>query len=143
MTSRERVLTACNHRQPDRVPVDLSGHPSSGIAAIAYAKLRDYLGLPKKTLRVYDPIQQLAIVDDDVLEKFGDRCPRSRPRFRPRRSILGRLDIAGWYPLQDAGVGIASKGRRKVGLPLQERACDCPYAGGRALFRTNLFPVHG
>ena len=71
MTSRERVLTACHHRQPDRVPIDFSGHPSSGIAAIAYAKLRDYLGLPKKTLRVYDPIQQLAIVDDDVLERFG------------------------------------------------------------------------
>jgi uroporphyrinogen decarboxylase len=71
MTSQERVLTACNHRQPDRVPVDFSGHRSSGIAAIAYAKLRDYLGLPKTTIRVYDPIQQLAIVDDDVLEKFG------------------------------------------------------------------------
>ena len=71
MTSRERVLTACNHRQPDRVPIDLSGHRSSGIAAIAYAKLRDYLGLPKKTIRVYDPVQQLAIVDDDVLDKFG------------------------------------------------------------------------
>jgi len=71
MTSRERVLTACNHREPDRVPVDFSGHPSSGIAAIAYAKLRDYLRLPKKTIRVYDPIQQLAIVDEDVLERFG------------------------------------------------------------------------
>ena len=71
MTSRERVLTACNHREPDRVPIDFSGHPSSGIAAIAYAKLRSYLGLPQKTLRVYDPIQQLAIVDDDVLEMFG------------------------------------------------------------------------
>ena len=71
MTSRERVLTACDHRQPDRVPIDLSGHRSSGIAAIAYAKLRDYLGLPKATLRVYDPVQQLAIIDDDVLEKFG------------------------------------------------------------------------
>jgi len=71
MTSRERVLTACNHRQPDRVPVDLSGHPSSGIAAIAYAKLRDFLELPKRTIRVYDPIQQLAIVDEDVLDKFG------------------------------------------------------------------------
>jgi len=71
MTSRERVLAACNHRQPDRVPIDLSGHRSSGIAAIAYAKLRDYLGLPKKTLRVYDPVQQLVIVDDDIMEKFG------------------------------------------------------------------------
>jgi uroporphyrinogen decarboxylase len=71
MTSRERVLTACNHREPDRVPIDLSCHRSSGIAAIAYAKLRDYLGLPKETIRVYDPVQQLAIVDADVLEKFG------------------------------------------------------------------------
>jgi uroporphyrinogen decarboxylase len=71
MTSRERVLTACKHREPDRVAIDFSGYPSSGIAAIAYAKLRDYLGLPKRTIRVYDPIQQLAIVDEDVLEKFG------------------------------------------------------------------------
>jgi len=71
MTSRERVLAACNHRQPDRVPVDLSGHGSSGIAAIAYARLRHYLGLPKKTIRVYHPLQQLAIVDEDVLEQFG------------------------------------------------------------------------
>jgi uroporphyrinogen decarboxylase len=71
MTSRERVLTACKHLEPDQVAIDFSGHPSSGIAAIAYARLRDYLGLPKKTIRVYDPIQQLAIVDEDVLERFG------------------------------------------------------------------------
>ena len=71
MTSRERVLTALNHQEPDRVPIDFSGHRSSGIAAMAYAQLRDYLGLPRKTLRVYDPVQQLAIVDDDVLDRFG------------------------------------------------------------------------
>ena len=71
MTSRERVLTACKHREPDQVPIDFSGHPSSGIAAIAYARLRNYLGLPKQTIRVYDPIQQLAIVDEDVLDRFG------------------------------------------------------------------------
>ena len=71
MTSRERVLAACNHREPDRVPVDFSGHPSSGIAAIAYARLRRHLGLPPKTIRVYDAIQQLAIVDDDITEVFG------------------------------------------------------------------------
>jgi uroporphyrinogen decarboxylase len=70
MTSRERVLTALNHREPDRVPIDLSGHRSSGIAAMAYARLRDFLGLQKKPVRVYDPIQQLAIVDEDVLQRF-------------------------------------------------------------------------
>jgi uroporphyrinogen decarboxylase len=70
MTSQERILAALNHQQPDRVPVDFSGHRSSGIMAMAYARLRDFLGLPKKPIRVYDPIQQLAIVDEDVLERF-------------------------------------------------------------------------
>ena len=71
MTSRERVLAALNHHEPDRIPVDFSGHRSSGIAAITYAQLRDFLGLPQKPIRVYDPVQQLAIVDEDVLERFG------------------------------------------------------------------------
>jgi uroporphyrinogen decarboxylase len=71
MTSRERVLAALNHREPDRVPIDLSGHRSSGISCLLYPKLREYLGLPSRPVRVYDPIQQLAIVDDDVLDRFG------------------------------------------------------------------------
>lgn len=71
MTSRERVLAALNHHAMDRVPIDFSGHRSSGISAIAYHKLRKYLGFDQKTIRVYDPIQQLAIVDDDVLMRFG------------------------------------------------------------------------
>ncbi len=71
LTSRERVLAALNHQEPDRVPIDFGGHRSSGIAAIAYRKLRDALGLEPKPIRVYDPIQQLAIVDEDVLERFG------------------------------------------------------------------------
>ncbi len=71
MTSRERVLASLNHREPDIVPIDFSGHRSSGIAAIAYARLRKHLGLPERPIRVYDPVQQLAIVDEDVLERFG------------------------------------------------------------------------
>jgi len=71
MTSRERVKAALNHREPDRVPLDFSGHRSSGIAAMAYPKLRAHLGLPPRPVRVYDPVQQLAVVDDDVLDRFG------------------------------------------------------------------------
>jgi uroporphyrinogen decarboxylase len=70
MTARQRVLAALNHQEADRVPLDLSGHRSSGIAAIAYARLRRHLGLPPRPIRIYDPVQQLAIVDDDVLERF-------------------------------------------------------------------------
>lgn len=71
MNSRQRVLAALNHQEPDRVPIDLGGHRSSGIAAIAYARLRDSLGLENRPVRVYDPIQQLAVIDDDVLDRFG------------------------------------------------------------------------
>ncbi|MBN2307555.1 MAG: methyltransferase [Candidatus Hydrogenedentes bacterium] len=71
MTSRERVLAALDHQEPDRVPVDLSGHRSSGISAIAYPKLRQWLDLQPTVVRVYDPIQQLAVVDEDVLARFG------------------------------------------------------------------------
>ncbi len=71
MTSRERIVAALNHQEPDRVPVDLSGHRSSGISAIAYPRLRAALGLAPRSVDVYDPIQQLAIVHDDVLDCLG------------------------------------------------------------------------
>jgi len=70
MDSCTRVLAALSHKQPDKVPIDFSGHRSSGISALAYSKLRKYLGLSPKSIRVYDMIQQLAIVDDDILDLF-------------------------------------------------------------------------
>jgi uroporphyrinogen decarboxylase len=71
MTSRERILTALDHREPDRIPIDLNGHRSSGIMAKAYVRLRERLGLPPSELYVYDFIQQLALVEDDVLDRVG------------------------------------------------------------------------
>jgi len=71
MTSKDRVLAALNHEQPDRVPVDLSGHRSSGMAALVYPKVRRFLGFPERPTRVYDMVQQLAIMDEDILERFG------------------------------------------------------------------------
>jgi uroporphyrinogen decarboxylase len=71
MNPRERVLTAVAHKQPDITPVDLGGHRSSGIAAVAYARLRKHLGLEPRPVRVYDMVQQLAVIDNDVLDLFG------------------------------------------------------------------------
>jgi len=53
------------------VPIDFSGHRSSGITALSYADLRKRLGLAPRPVRVYDPIQQLAIVDDDMCDLLG------------------------------------------------------------------------
>jgi uroporphyrinogen decarboxylase len=71
MTPRKRILTALDHREPDRVPIDFSGHRSSGIMARAYVKLRERLGLPPSEVFIYDFIQQLALVEDDVLDLVG------------------------------------------------------------------------
>jgi len=71
MTATERVLTAFAHRQPDRVPLDFSAHRSSGIMAIAYARLKEHLGIAEGDVYVYDVPQQLAIVEPPVLERFG------------------------------------------------------------------------
>ncbi|MCP4383674.1 MAG: hypothetical protein GY798_20035, partial [Hyphomicrobiales bacterium] len=70
LSRRDRVLASLNHIETDHIPVDVSGHRSSGIAAIAYARLREHLGLPEKPVRVYDIIQQLAVIDEDVLDLF-------------------------------------------------------------------------
>lgn len=40
------------------------------MAALAYGKLRKALGLKPCPVRVYDPVQQLAIIDEDVLDRF-------------------------------------------------------------------------
>jgi uroporphyrinogen decarboxylase len=68
MTSRERVLAAIEHRQPDRVPVDLGATPSSGISAIADGNLKRHLGITTGHTQIYDVVQQLAQPEGAVLE---------------------------------------------------------------------------
>jgi uroporphyrinogen decarboxylase len=71
MNSRERVLAAIRHEIPDRVPVDLGGMRSTGIMALCYARLKEYLGLTQGDIYVFDIMQQLALVEEPVLEQFG------------------------------------------------------------------------
>jgi uroporphyrinogen decarboxylase len=71
MTSRERVLAAIQHREPDGLPVDLGATPSSGISAIAYHNLKQHLGINSGHTRVYDVVQQLAQPEDDILDRYG------------------------------------------------------------------------
>jgi uroporphyrinogen decarboxylase len=70
MNSRERVLCALDHRQPDRVPIDVGGTRQSGIAASTYHRLKQRLGLNTPT-RVYDVYQMLAEIERPVMERFG------------------------------------------------------------------------
>ena len=71
MTTRERVLAAIRHQEPDRVPVDLGATPSSGISTIAYYNLKQHLGITEGHTRVYDVVQQLAQPEEFILDRFG------------------------------------------------------------------------
>lgn len=73
MNSRERVLSAIQHRQPDRVPIDLGGTRQTGIAASTCHRLKQRLGMATLT-RVYDLYQMLAEVERPVRERFGADC---------------------------------------------------------------------
>ena len=43
MNSRERVIAALAHRQPDRIPIDFGGTATSGMHVSCVAALRDRL----------------------------------------------------------------------------------------------------
>jgi uroporphyrinogen decarboxylase len=126
MTSRERVLAAIGHHEPDRVPVDLGATPSSGISALAYDNLLRHVPFQDRRNRVYDVVQQVAQPSDEVLDSFridavdlgrtfntedSDWCDYTLPNgrvaqqptwFRPRR--------------QDDGSHLAFRGDEAIAL---------------------------
>jgi uroporphyrinogen decarboxylase len=69
-TSYERVKAALEHRESDRVPLDIGGTMVTGINIRAMRKLREYLGL-KGDAEVHDTVTQMARTDDDLVEKLG------------------------------------------------------------------------
>lgn len=93
MTSRERVLTAMDHRQPDRVPVDFGGTATSGMHIRCVAALREYYGLEKRLVKMYEPLQMLGWIDDDLAEALGvdTAC------IPPYTTIFGYTNT-GWRP---------------------------------------------
>jgi len=75
MNSRERVLTALQHKEADRVPLDLGAMLSTGISGMAYNELKSYLGIRDGRTRMYDLGQQLAEPETEILERIGDLAP--------------------------------------------------------------------
>lgn len=63
-------MTTLAHKEPDRVPIDFGGMRSTGIMAIAYNKLKTHLGITEGETRVYDTMQQLALPEPPILQRF-------------------------------------------------------------------------
>lgn len=79
MNSRERLLAALRHQEPDRVPFDLSATPVTGIHQVAYRRLRQALRLPDQEPRIWHLMQQLAWVDEDVHQAMETDARGLRP----------------------------------------------------------------
>lgn len=71
MNSRERVVLALNHKEPDRVPIDLGATIVSSIVRASYVELMKYLGMPADQIEMLDHVQQLPYLDEPLLERFG------------------------------------------------------------------------
>jgi len=69
LTSFERVKTALEHNEPDRIPFDLGGTMVTGINVNALRKLKKYLGLTVE-VSVRDRVTQMADTGEDIIEKL-------------------------------------------------------------------------
>ena len=124
MTPRERVLKALNFEEPDRVPIDLGATIMSGIMAHSLDRLRRYLRLESRQVKVYEVFQMLGEVEGDLVERLGiDILPVEplvqffglrRERYKPWRLSDGTevlvpgqfevgVDPEGNYLLHDEG----------------------------------------
>lgn len=71
MNSRQRMLMALGHQEPDRVPLDLGASQVTGIHRVAYQAFRQAMGLPAVEPTICDSIQGLALPDEDLLIRLG------------------------------------------------------------------------
>lgn len=65
--SRERLIATLGHTQPDRIPIDFGGTPTTGVHVSCVAALRDYYGLEKRPVRVHEPFQMLGTLEEDLM----------------------------------------------------------------------------
>lgn len=87
MIPRERVLTALDHREPDRVPIDIGGTFATGINIAAYEALKDCLGVESETI-VASRRSQIAMVEEDVRQRLGIDTYPILPRSPEGAEIL-------------------------------------------------------
>ncbi len=70
MTGKEKLKLAVNHIDGP-VLLDIGGMPTTGIHCKVVEGLREYYGLEKKPIKILEPVQMLAYVEDDLKEAMG------------------------------------------------------------------------
>lgn len=97
LTSFERVKMSLEHKEPDRIPFDLGGCVLTGMNRHGYLKLRKYLGLPDKEIELCDVMQQLARIDDDVIERLNIDVKCVDPDPPAKKGLARDITVDGSY----------------------------------------------
>jgi hypothetical protein len=71
MNSREQFLTSVNHKQTNRVVMDLGSSAVTGIHVQTISKLRRHFGLQRKPIRIIEPQQMLGDVGWELIDSIG------------------------------------------------------------------------
>jgi len=71
MNSRELFLKTVNHKQTDRIVLDLGATAVTGIHVKAISNLRRHFGLQRKPIRVIEPFQMLGEVGWELIDSIG------------------------------------------------------------------------
>jgi len=95
MNSRERILTALDHHEPDKVPFDLAGSTWTGITIGAYQNLLKHLGKKPESLVWSDVIQQIVIPSEDILDNLGVDTRGLFPLTSHNRDVYSKLSDSG------------------------------------------------
>lgn len=83
MTSRERVLAAINHVQPDKIPFDLGGTGCSTAHVKIVEGLNKYYGLPDVPVTVSSPYAMTGYISDELMDKMGCDVATTYGRMAP------------------------------------------------------------
>ncbi len=139
MTSRERVLTALSHREPDRLPVDLGATDVTSILYGAYRGFRQRLGVtgpvklaqPDQLLpRIEEPVLRFARTDAEPVEFqptgwVESTIPDGEPKLVPAECVPEEEPNGSWVLRNAQGVVTSRLAQgapcfRQVRFPLAE-----------------------
>lgn len=106
-TSYERVKAVLEHKEPDRLPFDLGGSVLTGMNKHCYTNLRKYLGLPNKETEIVDVMQQLARIDEDMIERLKIDVMCVDPDAPSVKGLAKEVELDGdYYKMTDEwGIG--------------------------------------
>ncbi len=137
MNSRERVLAAINHEEPDRIPIDFGSHASSSISILAYLKLKSALGIQEGLPKLYHVWGQIPDIEEAIL----DRMHSDTVQLHRYRTSLGIRNQAWkeWEVLPGKRVLVSEEFTPVV----DESGDTCWYEGDTLIAKLPKTRLHG